>query len=207
MSPSILMPHQFAQPLHQLFNYFINNYQTLPLSAIIDIIIEQEVQPMCVRIIITGGTFDKQYDEIKGELTFKDTHLPRILEQARVTYCTTLEINQLIDSLYMTDEHRQRILLSCQQAAETKIVIIHGTDTMVETAQLIGHASLNKTIVFTGAMIPYAVNGSDSLFNLGYSVGAAQLLPQGVYIAMNGHIFSWDNVRKNRERGIFETSR
>ncbi|MCB8969065.1 MAG: asparaginase [Ardenticatenaceae bacterium] len=159
---------------------------------------------MCVRIIITGGTFDKQYDEIKGELTFKDSHLPKILEQVRVTSCTTLEINQLIDSLYMTDEHRQRILISCQRAPETQIVIIHGTDTMVETAQLLGKASLSKTVVLTGAMIPYAVNGSDSLFNLGYSVSAAQLLSTGVYITMNGRIFSWDNVRKNREKGVFE---
>lgn len=159
---------------------------------------------MCVRIIITGGTFDKQYDEIKGELTFKDSHLPRILEQVRVTSCTTLEINQLTDSLYMTDEHRRRILASCQKAPEKQIVIIHGTDTMVETAQLLGKAMLDKTIVLTGAMIPYAVNGSDSLFNLGYSVGAAQLLPAGVYITMNGRIFPWDSVRKNREKGVFE---
>lgn len=159
---------------------------------------------MCMRIIITGGTFDKQYDEIKGELTFKDSHLPKILEQARVTAQIALEINQLTDSLYMTDEHRQRILVSCQAAPETTIVIVHGTDTMVETARLLGQANLGKTIVLTGAMIPYAVNGSDSLFNLGYSVSAAQLLPAGVYIAMNGRTFPWDNVRKNREKGAFE---
>jgi len=162
---------------------------------------------MCIRIIITGGTFDKYYDEIKGELTFKDSHLPKILEQARVTNCTTLEINQLTDSLDMTAVHRQRILTSCQQAPEEQIVIIHGTDTMVQTAQLLGQAALQKTILLTGAMVPYAVTGSDSLFNLGFSVGAAQLLPVGVYVAMNGRIFPWDNVCKNREKGVFETVR
>lgn len=159
---------------------------------------------MCIRIIITGGTFDKYYDEIKGELTFKNSHLPEILKRARVTLPIELELNQLIDSLYMTDEHRQRILASCQQAPEENIIIIHGTDTMVETAQLIGAAGLAKTIVLTGAMIPYAVTGSDSLFNLGFSVAAAQLLPAGVYIALNGRIFPWNNVRKNRELGVFE---
>lgn len=159
---------------------------------------------MCIRIIITGGTFDKYYDEIKGELTFKNSHLPEILKRARVTLPIELELNQLIDSLYMTDEHRQRILVSCQQAPEENIVIIHGTDTMVETARLIGAAGLAKTIVLTGAMIPYAVTGSDSLFNLGFSAAAAQLLPAGVYIGMNGRIFPWDNVRKNRELGVFE---
>jgi L-asparaginase len=161
---------------------------------------------MCVRIIITGGTFDKYYDEIKGELTFKNTHLPEILRRARVTLPIELELNQLIDSLHMTDAHRQRILTSCQQAPEENIVIIHGTDTMVETARLIGAANLPKTIVLTGAMIPYAVTGSDSLFNLGFGVAAAQLLPVGVYIGMNGRVFPWHNVHKNREQGAFQPS-
>ncbi len=159
---------------------------------------------MCIRIIVTGGTFDKYYDEITGELTFKESHLPEILKRARVTVPIQLEVNQLIDSLYMTDAHRQQILASCVQASESQIVIIHGTDTMVETARLIGQAALGKTVVLTGAMIPYAVTGSDSLFNLGFSVAAAQLLPPGVYIGINGRVFTWDNVRKNRERGLFE---
>jgi L-asparaginase len=158
---------------------------------------------MSIRIIITGGTFDKYYDEISGELTFKNSHLPEILKRARVTLPIELELNQLTDSLYMTDEHRQRILSSCQTAVENQIVIIHGTDTMVETARLIGAAGLDKTIVLTGAMVPYAVMGSDSLFNLGLSVAAAQLLPSGVYIAMNGRTFPWNNVRKKREMGVF----
>jgi L-asparaginase len=159
---------------------------------------------MSVRIIITGGTFDKYYDEISGELTFKNSHLPEILKLARVIVPVELELNQLIDSLHMTAEHRQHILASCQTAVESHIVIIHGTDTMVETAALIGAAKLDKTVVLTGAMVPYAVTGSDSLFNLGFSVAAAQLLPPGVYIAMNGRTFAWDNVRKNRALGVFE---
>jgi L-asparaginase len=159
---------------------------------------------MSVRIIITGGTFDKYYDEISGELTFKNSHLPAILKLARVTVPVELELNQLIDSLQMTAEHRQRILESCQTAVESHIVIIHGTDTMVETAALIGAAKLDKTVVLTGAMAPYVVAGSDSLFNLGFGMAAAQLLPPGVYIAMNGRTFPWDNVRKNRALGVFE---
>lgn len=159
---------------------------------------------MCIRIVITGGTFDKYYDEIKGELTFRNTHLPTILQRARVTIPIELELNQLVDSLFMTHENRLHILAACTAAPESQLVVIHGTDTMVETAQVLGEAGLAKTIVLTGAMIPYAVTGSDSLFNLGYSVCAAQLLPQGVYIAMNGRVFPWQNVRKNRELGVFE---
>lgn len=160
---------------------------------------------MCVRIISTGGTFDKHYDEIRGELTFKNSHLPRILTQVRVTTCTTLETNQLVDSLNMTDEHRQRILEACQNAPEQQLVIVHGTDTMVETACVLGRAELQKVVVLTGAMVPYSVYGSDALFNLGYGICAAQLLSPGVYVAMNGRIFPWNNVRKNREQGVFET--
>ncbi len=159
-----------------------------------------------MRIIVTGGTFDKRYDELKGELTFKESHLPAILTQARITTPVVVEADRLMDSLHMTDEDRQRILVSCQESAEQQIIVIHGTDTMVETARVLGQAKLEKTIVLTGAMIPYSVYGSDSLFNLGYAAAAAQLLPAGVYIAMNGQFFSWRNVRKDRERGVFETT-
>ena len=157
-----------------------------------------------VRIIVTGGTFDKRYDELRGELTFKESHLPVILRHARISAPVELEVNQLIDSLHMTDADRQRVLASCRAAPETQIVIVHGTDTMAATARLVGQAALAKTVVLTGAMIPYSVYGSDSLFNLGYAMAAAQLLPTGVYIAMNGQIFPWDNVRKNTEQGVFE---
>jgi L-asparaginase len=157
-----------------------------------------------MRIIVTGGTFDKQYDELRGELTFKDSHLPSILKQARITAPIVLEINQLIDSLHMQDINRQHILASCRAAPEEHIVIVHGTDTMQQTAHVLGEAQLDKAIVLTGALVPYVFIGSDSLFNLGFACAAAQLLPHGVYIAMNGQVFTWDNVRKNTSLGVFE---
>jgi len=115
-----------------------------------------------------------------------------------------LELNQLIDSLNMHTSNRLRVLESCRRAAEEKIVITHGTDTMVETATVLGEAGLAKTIVLTGAMVPYIFNNSDAVFNLGCAVTAVQVLPHGVYIAMNGRVFDWDRVRKNRELGVFE---
>jgi len=160
---------------------------------------------LSIRIIVTGGTFDKKYDEIEGVLTFKETQLPKILRQVRATIPITCETIQLIDSLHMTDDDRLRVLSACQIALETQILVTHGTDTMVQTARLLGEAQLDKTIVLTGAMIPYSVFNSDALFNLGCSVGAAQLLPVGVYIVMNGRVFSWDNVHKDRRQGVFET--
>ncbi len=159
---------------------------------------------MAVRIIITGGTFDKAYDAIRGELTFTDTHLPQILERVRCTVPYELEINQLIDSLEMTEHNRNAILEASRNAAEEDVVVTHGTDTMVETARLLGGSGLAKTIVLTGAMVPYTMADTDAVFNLGSAVTAAQLLPQGVYIAMNGRIFRWDNVKKDKEHGVFE---
>ena len=156
------------------------------------------------RIIVTGGTFDKHYDAIKGELTFKQTHLPAILEQARVTIPVAIEINQLIDSLHMTDEHRQRVLAACVAAPERSLVIVHGTDTMAETAEVVGRAALSKTVVFTGAMIPYSVQGSDALFNLGFALALSQVMAPGTYVAMNGRAFAWDAVMKDKARGQFE---
>ena len=159
---------------------------------------------MSARIIVTGGTFDKHYDAIRGELTFKQTHLPAILERARVTIPVAIEINQLIDSLHMTDEHRQSVLAACRAAPEKSIVVIHGTDTMAETAQVVGRAALGKTIVFTGAMIPYSVEGSDALFNLGFALAMSQALSPNAWVAMNGRVFAWDNVRKDKSGGVFE---
>ena len=159
-----------------------------------------------MRIIVTGGTFDKQYDAIKGELTFKDSHLPAILAQARVTVPVQIEVNQLIDSLQMTDAHRQSVLAACRAAPESAIVVVHGTDTMAETAQVVGRAALGKTVVFTGAMVPYAVQGSDAPFNLGFALAMAQAMPQGTYVAMNGRVFPWDDVRKDKSGGVFERS-
>ena len=157
-----------------------------------------------MRIIVTGGTFDKHYDAIKGELTFKESNLPAILAQARVTVPVAIEVNQLIDSLHMTDEHRQSVLAACRAAPEPSLVVVHGTDTMVQTAQVVGKAALAKAVVFTGAMVPYAVQGSDALFNLGFALAMAQALPHGVYVAMNGRVFPWDGVRKDKSGGVFE---
>ena len=157
------------------------------------------------RIIVTGGTFDKHYDAIKGELTFKDTHLPAILEQARVGIPVAIEIAQLIDSLHMTEAHREEVLAACRAAPERSIVVVHGTDTMVRTAEVVGREDLGKTIVFTGAMIPYSVQGSDALFNLGFALAMAQSLAPGAYVAMNGRAFAWDDVAKDREGGVFRT--
>ncbi|MBY0573205.1 MAG: asparaginase [Undibacterium sp.] len=158
---------------------------------------------MTLRIIATGGTFDKHYDELAGKLAFGESHLPDVLQRARLTLPVQLEIRNLIDSLEMVDQDRQEILQSCISSDEDAIVIIHGTDTMRETAIVLGEAQLNKTIVLTGAMIPYAIANSDALFNLGFACGVVQSLAAGVYVAMNGQVFSWDNVQKNRQAGVF----
>jgi L-asparaginase len=159
---------------------------------------------MAVRIVITGGTFDKHYDEIRGLLAFRDTHLPEILHDVRCTVPVELELNQLIDSLEMHLSNRLKILESCTRAPELRIVVTHGTDTMVETGKILGQAALAKTIVLTGAMVPYSFTASDAVFNLGSAISAVQLLPAGVYLSMNGRVFAWDRVRKNRETGSFE---
>jgi L-asparaginase len=162
------------------------------------------MQQESIRVIVTGGTFDKHYDEIRGELTFKDSHLPEILKLTRVTVPVEIELNQLIDSLQMQDANRSSVLEACRKAAEQRIIITHGTDTMTLTAGLLGPAGLGKTIVLTGAMIPYKIQGSDALFNFGTAFAAVQLLAPGVWIVMNGRAFAWDKVRKNREIGVFQ---
>ena len=158
-----------------------------------------------VRIFVTGGTFDKNYDEISGRLAFKDTHLLEMLRLGRSRVPVSVRTLMMIDSLDMTDADRQLIVRNCQQCEETCIVVTHGTDTMVETAAALARGVEGKTIVLTGAMVPYAFGSSDGLFNLGSALSFVQVLPPGVYIAMNGQHFAWDQVRKNRESGIFET--
>ena len=155
-------------------------------------------------IFVTGGTFDKTYDEIRGQLAFGQTHLPEMLRLGRSRVAVSIETLMMIDSLEMTDADRARIVRSCEASAERQIVITHGTDTMAETAAALAAGVSGKTIVLTGAMIPYAYGSSDGLFNLGSALSFAQTLPLGVYIAMNGRHFAWDKVRKNREAGIFE---
>lgn len=159
---------------------------------------------MTLRILATGGTFDKHYNELKGVLGFGDSHLPAAIARARITVPLALEQLPLLDSLDMVDADRARILASCGAAPEKAIVIIHGTDTMPATAAVLGAARLERTIVLTGAMIPYEIDNSDALFNLGFACGVAQTLAPGVYVAMNGQIFAWDNVRKNRAAGVFQ---
>jgi L-asparaginase len=162
---------------------------------------------MAIRLFITGGTFDKDYDEIHGRLYFKDTHVHEMLRLGRCRVEVAVRTLMLIDSLDMTDADRRLILESCRSGAEERIVITHGTDTLVETARVLGEAGLSKTIVLTGAMIPWAFGSSDGLFNLGSALSFAQALPHGVYVAMNGQWFPWDNVAKNTSLGVFERLR
>ena len=157
-----------------------------------------------IRIFVTGGTFDKTYDEIHGRLAFGDTHLPEMLALGRARVPVSIRTLMMIDSLDMTAADRDLIVRSCAECEEPRIVITHGTDTMVETAAALARGVPGKTVVLTGAMIPYAFGSSDGLFNLGSALSFVQVLPAGVYIAMNGRHFSWDGVRKNRETGIFE---
>jgi L-asparaginase len=159
---------------------------------------------MTLRLIATGGTFDKHYNELNGVLGFSESHMPEVIKRARLTIPVALEVLPLLDSLDMQDPDRQRILASCQAANEKAIVIVHGTDTMPQTAAVLGAANLGKTVVLTGAMIPYEIANSDALFNLGFACGVAQTLPAGVFVAMNGQVFSWNNVTKNRAAGVFE---
>jgi L-asparaginase len=160
-----------------------------------------------IRIFVTGGTFDKEYNELSGSLAFKDTHLPEMLRLGRSRVEVSVRTLMMIDSLDMSDADRAIIVGQCRQVAEARILITHGTDTMVETARAIAtaHPPLDgKTIVLTGAMVPYAFGSSDGLFNLGSALSFVQVLPPGIYIAMNGRYFAWDRVRKNRDSGAFE---
>ena len=159
---------------------------------------------MNIMILVTGGTFDKEYDELNGTLYFKETHVPEMLKLGRCIVDVEIRTLMMVDSLEMTDEDRDLILNYCKKTDEEKIVITHGTDTMEVTAHLLGEANLRKTIVLTGAMIPYKFGSSDGMFNLGTAVAFVQTLSPGVYVAMNGRCFPWDRVRKNKKRGVFE---
>ena len=159
---------------------------------------------MAIRILVTGGTFDKEYNERTGQLYFKDTHLAEMLKRGRSRVPVTVRTVMMVDSMEMSDSDRALIVQNCLQSAEDRIVITHGTDTMTDTAAAIAGTVNGKTIVLTGAMIPWAFGSSDGLFNLGSALSFVQVLPPGVYVAMNGKCFPWDRVRKNRERGEFE---
>jgi L-asparaginase len=162
---------------------------------------------MAIRIFVTGGTFDKEYNEINGTLFFKDTHLAEMLTLARCQVEVEIRTLMMIDSLDMTDDDRKMILKNCRDVKEDRIIITHGTDTMATTAGILGREVHDKTVVLTGAMIPFAFGSSDGLFNLGSAIAFVQALPSGVYVAMNGRYFHWNNVRKNRDTGRFEEFR
>ncbi len=157
-------------------------------------------------VFVTGGTFDKEYNMINGELFFQNTHLHEMFKVGRCNLSMTIRTIMMIDSLEMTDEDRKLIVHNCKKAKKNKIIITHGTDTIVETAAVLAAENIeDKTIVLTGAMIPYAFgSSSDGFFNLGSSLAFVQTLPSGVYVAMNGRYFNWNNVRKNKQTGFFE---
>lgn len=159
---------------------------------------------MAIRIFITGGTFDKEYNMLNGKLYFKDSHLDELLAMGRNLVPVEIRTLMMIDSLEMSDEDRELIVHQCEQCEERQIIITHGTDTMDKTAKVLAEKVKNKTIILTGAMIPIKFGSSDGLFNLGSALAFAQTLSNGVYVAMNGRYFTWDNVRKNKQTGVFE---
>ena len=159
---------------------------------------------MGIRFFVTGGTFDKEYNELNGELYFKETHLPEMLALGRSRVAVDITTLWMMDSLQMTTEHRECIARACHDATEDRIVVTHGTDTMVETAAVLARHVPGKTIVLTGAMVPWKFGSSDGLFNLGSALAFAQVLPPGVYVSMNGRWFPWNDVRKNKSKGEFE---
>ena len=160
---------------------------------------------MSIQIFITGGTFDKEYNEITGKLYFKDTHLKEMLSMGRSQLDVKITTLMMIDSIDMTNDDRDNILEACKNCLLDKIIITHGTDTMIDTAKFLAKDNIDKTIVFTGAMIPIDFGSSDGLFNLGSAMGFVQSLESGIYIAMNGRCFNYDKVRKNTKTGIFES--
>ncbi len=159
---------------------------------------------MSIRIFVTGGTFDKEYNELTGQLFFQDTHLPEMVKLGRCRLAVDVRTLMMIDSLEMTEMDRELIARHCQEADEHMIIITHGTDTMADTAEVLARTVKDKTVVITGAMIPYKFGSSDGLFNLGSALAFVQTLPPGVYVAMNGKYFHAGNVKKNKLTGEFE---
>ena len=166
---------------------------------------------MSIKLLLTGGTIDKSYNESNGELDFTKTHIPDLFELGRNRADINIEQLMLKDSLQMDDADRQESLNACIKTVEDKIIITHGTDTMVETAKVLGEVTVNnqlvKTIVIVGAMVPFVFKHSDAMFNVGFALASVQTLDHGVYIAMNGNVFEWNKVEKNRERGVFEATK
>jgi L-asparaginase len=187
----------FVRHLNLIFSYIPYMFAMFAKKGI--------MQEKVIQIYVTGGTFDKNYNFITGELSFKDSGVKTMLERGRCTVDADVKTLMMLDSLEMTDEDRDIIVHNCKKCVHDWIVITHGTDKMVETAQALARAEIAKTIVLTGAMIPYAFGtSSDGFFNLGSALAFVQTLPQGVYVVMNGRYFRWDNVRKNTQTGTFE---
>jgi len=159
-----------------------------------------------IKVFATGGTFDKEYNELSGALFFQQSHIGDMLQLGRCRLPVNLETLMMVDSLDMTDADRRLILDRCVETPETRIVITHGTDSMEQTAAVLGKGITGKTIVLTGAMVPYTFGSSDGMFNLGTALAFVQTLPPGVYVAINGRYFDWQTVRKNKQLGIFEES-
>ena len=157
-----------------------------------------------IMIFVAGGTFDKEYNELNGQLYLRNSHVPEMLHLGRCRLDIRLRTLMMVDSLIMTDRDRKIIADNCKSTPEKRIIITHGTDTMVETAGVIAKEVKGKTIILTGAMIPYMFGSSDGLFNLGSAMAFVQTLPPGVYVAMNGKWFNWNEVRKNKQIGEFE---
>ena len=158
-----------------------------------------------IQILITGGTFDKSYNHINGDLFFEKTHIPEMLERSKCRLNVDVKTLMMIDSLEMTQKDIEKIIDECKKTKSSRIVITHGTDTMVNTAKKIAEKIKDKTIVLTGAMIPYAFgSSSDGFFNLGSALSFVQTLKNGVYIAINGQYFDYDKVEKNKLKGYFE---
>ena len=162
---------------------------------------------MGIQVFVTGGTFDKEYNEVNGSLFFKETHLHEMLDLGRSKLDLSITTLMMKDSLDFVDSDRHLIAKACNDSLADKILITHGTDTMVETAAALAAGVPHKTVVLTGAMVPYAFGSSDGLFNMGSALSFVQALPPGVYVAMNGRLFPWNNVRKNVEAGVFEAIR
>lgn len=156
-------------------------------------------------MLAIGGTFDKRYDPVSGQLVFGESHLPALLEQARLNQAPAFETVLQIDSLDMDDAHRALVLAACRRAPESALVLVHGTDTLVETAACLQQGLAGRTVVLTGAMVPSDLAASDAFFNLGFALACAQTLPEGVWIAMGGQVWPAEAVRKNRTAGRFES--
>lgn len=185
---------------------FLNNLSINHCDKL-EIITKTKTMQDFIQVFVTGGTFDKEYNFITGELYFKDTHLNEMFSKGRSTLDLDIKTLMMVDSLEMGEAERDIVTYNCKSCKSNKILITHGTDKMVETAQILSKSNIDdKTIVLTGAMVPIAFGtSSDGYFNLGSALAFVQVLPPGVYIVMNGQYFNWDNVVKNRQTGYFES--